>query len=206
MGMRFCNWLSWTFVDSFKIFAEVPRGAWNNHMDLILINYRKKKCLGVELKLRDVKGLKTQIDKAPYTTCVKTMGVINRSVDRSENRNRSMYEFGVSQKLDEWLLEYLLDEWNWGSIFRNTLSIIYYYAFYFDKSSYAGIGLPKRDYVLYLLFQKAIENMFRIEDKVLSFDIIQSSMPIYSEQVAKKYYNRVVKEYKKAVQKPLLVI
>lgn len=192
MGLHFCDWLLRCFRGKYKfrIFAEVPRTAWNNHADLVLINYRDKQCLMVEIKMSDYKKLKRQVDKAPYTTRVRTIGVINREVGRvGVGIHVPIYKYGLG--LGTRLLDFLSDG-VWSSVFDSNLGKLYYYAFYFDESNYSGVGLPKREYVLYLLFQKAIESIFRIEGKVISFDIIQGLLPIYSVQVAKKYYNRVV--------------
>jgi hypothetical protein len=170
-----------------QIVSEVPRYAYMNHYDILLIDRTNKLLLGLEFKLKYTSLLKKQINGSP----IKCLGIINY---KSENKGNNIFEFtGKDEELE--IICYILNNRNkWNSI-NVDYSGVYWWGYLKESDNFNGGIVRGKRLSLYMVYRKAIKNLIDCYGKMDFYIVYNILRGFYSESVAYKHYNYVLKNY-----------
>lgn len=172
-------------------FAEVPRSPYNNHSDILLV--ANKEVLIIEFKLDNYWGLQTQIGATFYNGSreLKKIGIINKKLNEKENNPRILQYTGLDTEIDK-IIQFI-HRLEWTSILHNTFASIYYWAYLKSKNNFNG-GIQSGERIsFYEVYMLAIKHLLEAYPGI-DFYVVYSVLGFYSESVARKYYNAVIKK------------
>jgi hypothetical protein len=187
-------------------FAEVPKTAFNDHADLLIIRVHQKDMMFVEFKLSDAKGLEKQVDTAKYQTGINTIGIINKSYTRIDEDWKNKV-FSIAEYSDgeiDFLIAEIEKDRRWTSIYHSQHAMMLYYGYMRDKTNYEDCGKKMANRMMGAeLFKKAIVNLCIECNSELNEDIPYGLFGLYNSiSTARKYYRQAVKEYRSLKETP----
>ena len=182
---------------------EIPNGFFSNdRTDMLIINMSRKEMFGIEYKLNDIKKLEKQL----IMNCrIKLIGIINKKIPIEEfNMFQRIFGYTGEDYQIEILHSRIINPMCnisssdiWTSIYDSGWARFYYFAFKNDESSLNGGLKQSNRKSLFYYYIQAVKNLQKDYDNKLDFLIVNSILDIgYSVNVAKKYYNRAMREIK----------
>jgi hypothetical protein len=170
---------------------EVPSGYFSNdYTDMLLLDIKNKEVFGIEYKLTDLTGLRSQLQRR----CdFHTIGILNAKFFRTEFEN--VYPYTGEDSEIELIATAVLSKWQWTTIYRGK-GMTYYWA-YKDQESNLNGGLKggnKQTKTFHHIYQKAIVNLQRYYKNNLDFMLVHSALHSgYTSAVSLKHYRMAMK-------------
>ena len=177
-----------TIKANIQIIAEVPRFSHNNHMDMLLIDRKNKRLLGIEFKLNSYESLKKQVKFNP----LNTFGILNGKIKES---SQIIFPYTGKDVEIETLLRCIGYMYLWSSIYDKINNQVYWWG-YLDYVSEInpGIQTGQRE-SFFEVYQRAVKNFYKKYggDFYLANSVLRGC---YCESTAKKHYKEAIASLK----------
>ncbi len=179
----------------YKTIPEVPRSAFNNHSDMLIINTAKKEMIVIEYKLSGWRKLAHQIEFGNPE--IHSIGILNGSVPDPNLKENFKYRLwnifsytGQDNELERIMRR--IENIRWTTIYGSALANIYYWGFLNTPSSLAGGIQTGKRISLFELYKDAILNLQKQYSWGLDFYLIYRILGYYSINQAKRYFKEVL--------------
>ena len=176
---------------------EVPRYYYSNrHVDMMLLDIKKKEILCIEYKLNNPEKLNRQV-KENIGRGLPCIGIINtvhrRQPDISDCLIQHLFGYTGKDSELEAIAKYITYSYatHWGSIYTHC-GMMYYWAYRNNQSQFDGGKFGGKRKMFADVYMQAIRNL-HIEYGKLDFMLTHAALRSgYSVPVSRKYYRKAV--------------